>query len=251
MISYRQHVEHMRYAASRIENPQGVLYKQISTFIKNIKKGKTAHRAPWGRVLSFMYTAKFARKLPYYDRYPMSLIIKANTKKGYFDGFNLHYINPYFRTLFLRGLAHIYTSSNNRYLMREFQEATSRLVKRISRPLVHRYRFDHVKNIKFLTIPGLIPEHLGSVQDQTFMKAGLRKVWIESMIAIVRGAKWKLKRQTKKKAAAAAKRHMEAHKKAAKSSTPPKPRRGKPVRKSVSARNSKASTGKRYGRKRK
>jgi len=251
MISYTHHILHMRQAASRIEHPQGTLYKQIAKFIKDLKKGKRTHRAAWGRVLSFMYTAKFAKVLPYYDRYPMALIIKANVKKGYFDGFNLHYIDPHYRTLFLRGIMHIYLEGPNRFLMKEFQEATSRLIKRIARPCVHRYRFDHVRNMQFLTIPGLLPEHFNGVKDQTFMKAGLQRVWRESMLAIVRGAKWKLRRDTLKKAKAAAKRHMKAHKTAKKSSTPPKPRRGTPVRESATAKNSKASTGKRYGRKRK
>lgn len=40
MISYTHHILHMRQAASRIEHPQGTLYKQIAKFIKDLKKRK-------------------------------------------------------------------------------------------------------------------------------------------------------------------------------------------------------------------
>lgn len=251
MISYKHHLQHMRYAASRIDNPQGYLYNQIKKFIGYIKKTKYTFRPSWGRVFTFIYAAKFAKTLPYYDRYPMVLVLKRYSKKGYFDGFNLHYISPYYRKIFLRGIAHIHMRGVDRYHMSEFYEATSRLIRRIAKPLIHRYRIDHVRGMRYIRIPGVLPEYFGSVNDQTFMKTGLQRVWMESMRAIFRGAHRKFRAEVRKKARKAAKRHEEAHKKAKRSSTPLKPKHGKAAKKSMSAKNSKASTGKRYGGKRK
>lgn len=244
MISYKNHLKHMLDAASKIENPQGFLYKAIVKFRKNSKKPN--FRVTWGRVYSFMYAAKNARTLPYYDRYPLVLVMSRNIKNRTFDGLNLHYVNPFFRTFLLRGIAHIYMNGPDRYQVKEFQEAVSRLAKRIAKPCMHRYRVDRVLNFRYIRVPGLIPEHLNAVKDETYIKSGLQRVWVESTKAIVRGAKWKLQRDAKKKAAAAAKRHMEVHAKAAKSSSKPKTRKGKPIKESASLKASKARTGKKY-----
>ncbi len=237
-------MEHMLHAASRIPDPDARLYKAIATFHKRAKKPQ--YRAVWGRVYSFMYAAKFAKTLPYYDRYPMVLIIRRNVKKKIFDGYNLHYISPQFRTILLRGIMHLYMAGADRYLMAEFETSVAKMVKRIAGPCLHRYRMDHVINLRYISIPSLIPIHLGSVKDQTFIRAGLQKVWMDSQRAIFRRSSWKLRAIAKKKAAKLAKAHAAAKKKAEQSSIRPKPRRDRPTTKSATARNSKARTGKKY-----
>lgn len=237
-------MEHMLHAASRIDDPDGKLYKFIVKFHKNAKKPQ--YRAVWGKVYSFMYVAKFAKTLPYYDRYPMVLIIKRDTKKKTFDGFNLHYISPQFRTLLLRGIMHLYMAGADRYLMPEFQTSVAKMIKRIAGPCMHRYRMDHVINLRYIQIPSLLPIHLGSVKDQTFIRAGLQRVWMDSHRAMFRKSAWKLRKEAKRKAKKLAKAHAVAKAKAVKSSVRPKTRHGKPTMKSETARNSKARTGKKY-----
>lgn len=231
-------------AASRIENPQGRLYKAIVSFRKNAKKPK--FRAAWGKVYSFRYHAKYEKVLPYYDRYPMVLVLSSNKKNKTFDGLNLHYVNPYFRTLLLRGIMHLHMAGPDRFVVKEFKDSVTRLVKRIMKPCVHRYRIDRVMNYRYIQIPGLIPPHLNSVHDQTFMKASYQRAWMDSTKAIISGAKWKLKMENKRKAAKAAARHTAAQAKRKAAGQKVKARSGNPERKSKTAKSSKAKTGKKY-----
>lgn len=244
MITYSIHLKHMLDAASHIEDPQGPLYKAIVKFRKNAKKPK--FRVAWGRIYSFMYRAKFEKTLPYYDRYPLVLIMSRNAKAKTFDGLNLHYVNPYFRAMLLKGIRHLHMAAPDRYMVKEFKETVARLIKRIAAPCMHRYRMDRVMNMRYIQIPSLIPPHLGAVRDQTFIKTSIQRVWMDSTKAINRGARWKVKQQNKKKAEALAKRHAQMRQNAAKSSQKPKTGARKPSKMSMSAANSKASTGKRY-----
>ena len=268
MINYTTHLKHMMNAASHIEKPSGYLYKKIVAFVKTVKKRKFKYRAAWGKVYSFNYAAKNAKTLPYYDRYPMVLIIRRDGKKGYFDGINLHYVNPYYREILLRGISHLHISGSDRYLVNEFRETVSKFVQRIFRPCYHRYRMDHVRNMRYLPIPGILPVHFGAVKDQTFIKSGLQRVWMDSLKAITRGFRNKQKRDNLKKAKMTAERHARMHAKGERSSAKVKPKHGNASRmsstaknsraatkgttkKSITAKNSKASTGKRYKGKRK
>ena len=116
MISYRQHQKHVLQAIwnyldlhphgigkqiltkaekfagkknERINNPS----KTLDTYVKkNIKA-----RAAWGKVYSFRYNAVYARVLPYYDRYPLVLVLSRNSRRRTFTGLNLHYIPPLYK----------------------------------------------------------------------------------------------------------------------------------------------------------
>lgn len=256
MISYSIHLKHMMDAASHIEKPGKYLYRKIVAFVKAVKKRRYKFRPAWGKIFSFMYAAKFAKTLPYYDRYPLVLVLRRDMKKGYFDGLNLHYVNPYYRTLLLNGIKHLHVAGSDRYLVKEFQETVSKFVQRIFRPCYHRYRLDRVRNMSFVPVSGVLPAHFGAVKDQTFMKSGLQRVWMESFKAITRGFRFRQRMESRKKAKKAAERHAEVHSRNRKNQGNEnvgkrKARQDSPSKRSTAARNSKARTGRKYRGKKK
>ena len=70
-----------------------------------------------GKMLFYKYDPKFAKKLPYWDMYP--LVFPFEKAKGGFYGLNLHYIPPRDRAVLMDELTEYAT--NNKY------DATTRL----------------------------------------------------------------------------------------------------------------------------
>ena len=58
-----------------------------------------ARRYLEGRMYTFFYDAKYKEKLPYWDRFPVVLIL--DMYQGGFSGLNLHYIPPRYRVRLL------------------------------------------------------------------------------------------------------------------------------------------------------
>ena len=73
--------------------------------------------AALGKMLFYKYDPKFAKKLPYWDMYP--LVFPFEKAKGGFYGLNLHYIPPRDRAVLMDELKEYAT--NNKY------DATTRL----------------------------------------------------------------------------------------------------------------------------
>ena len=72
-----------------------------------IRDGKQATRPFFGKMNMFIYAPKFAKKLPYYDTFPLVLPLER-----YSDGFlgiNLHYLHPRLRARLMDGLYTIST----------------------------------------------------------------------------------------------------------------------------------------------
>ena len=84
---FRGHVRNLKIS------PQS-FYKQT-----NLKK---ATRFLEGRMYTFFYDPKTKDKLPYYDRFPVILLLEAN--QNGFSGLNLHYIPPRYRVKLLNEL---------------------------------------------------------------------------------------------------------------------------------------------------
>ena len=55
-----------------------------------------------GSMQMFFYDPKYKETLPYYDRFPLAIIVKP--AKGGFLGMNLHYLPPILRAKFLDAL---------------------------------------------------------------------------------------------------------------------------------------------------
>ena len=142
-----------------------------------IRDGKQAKSPFGGRLNMFVYAPKFARKLPYYDTFPLVLPIES-----YSDGFlgiNLHYLPIPLR---IRLLDRLVDFSNNT----KFDQST-RIVAdyqklknvRLVRPTIHKYLAGQVKSqfrridADEFTIATLLPV-------QRFKKASAAEVWKES-----------------------------------------------------------------------
>jgi len=95
-----------------------------------------------GKMFFYKYDPKWAKKLPYWDMYP--LVFPFERAPGGFYGLNLHYIPPRDRAVLMDSLNQY--ASNNKYDRTTRLELSYRLLKRYGRavPCVKRYLGDHV-----------------------------------------------------------------------------------------------------------
>ena len=100
--------------------------------------------ATLGKMLFYKYDPKFAKKLPYWDMYP--LVFPFEKAKGGFYGLNLHYIPPRDRAVLMDELKE-YTT-NNKYDATTRLKITYDLLKGFGRavPCVKRYLGTNVRS---------------------------------------------------------------------------------------------------------
>ena len=109
-----------------------------------IRDGKQA-KSPFGGVLNmFVYAPKFARKLPYYDTFPLVLPIES-----YSDGFlgiNLHYLPISLRIRLLDRLNDF--SNNTKFDESTFLNVSYDKVKNLQsiKPTIHKYLSGYVRS---------------------------------------------------------------------------------------------------------
>ena len=232
---------------------KGANDKKPESVIKDTKNFK--YIAGWGKVFSFRYNAKHKNELPYYDRYPLVLILKNNRKKRMFTGINLHYVPPVLRIQLLRNIQHLYMEGMDRYFVKDFFGDINRWARRIAKPCLHHYRMDKVINARLWNIPTLLVGWINQVKDETFIKTGTARVWLDSRRQMFRGARWKERQKARQKAAREQAAHEKYKAKRASAATKSKSRTLKKSGMvkpksgmSKTSRKSKARTGKRYSR---
>ena len=100
-----------------------------------------------GSMNMFFYDPKHKDTLPYYDRFPLSVIV--GPAAGGFYGLNLHYLQPTLRARMLDALMDV--TNNNKYddstrfeISYKLLNATAKL--RFFRPCYKHYLFAHVKS---------------------------------------------------------------------------------------------------------
>ena len=142
-----------------------------------IRDGKQRTRPFYGRLNMFIYAPKFAKKLPYYDTFPLVLPLEK-----YSDGFlgiNLHYLPIPLRLGLLDNLVDF--SSDTNFDDNTILNVSYNAVKRIRavKPTLHKYLAGYVKS-RFrridadeFTIATLLPV-------QRFKKESADKVWSDS-----------------------------------------------------------------------
>lgn len=106
-----------------------------------------------GSMYMFFYQPKHRDKLPYYDSFPLSIVI--DKAPGGFLGLNLHYLPPTLRAKFLDGLMD--TVNNKMYTDDARFMVTYRMLKastkmKYFKPCVKHYLTDHVKS-RFARVP--------------------------------------------------------------------------------------------------
>ena len=167
---FRGHVRNLKVT------PQS-FYKQ-----SNLKK---ASRFLEGRMYTFFYDPKTKDKLPYYDRFPVILLLEAN-QQG-FSGLNLHYIPPRYRVKLLNELYDFIVTDdeeddeNMKTRIRvtyEILQSTAKM--KFFRPCYKRYLTSHIEG-RALEI---IPEYwdiMAMLPVGRFEKESVRKVYSESI----------------------------------------------------------------------
>lgn len=123
--------------------------------LKNINRGKLMqeeeiilkNRQVIGSMCMFFYDPKGKEELPYYDRFPLSIII--GPAPGGFYGLNLHYLPPNLRAKFLDSLLEV--TNNNRYDKSTKFKVTYELLQRAAKfkyfkPCFKHYLSDHVRS---------------------------------------------------------------------------------------------------------
>ena len=167
---FRGHVRNLKIS------PQS-FYKQT-----NLKK---ATRFLEGRMYTFFYDPKTKDKLPYYDRFPVILLLEAN--QNGFSGLNLHYIPPRYRVKLLNELYDFIVTDdeeddeNMKTRIRvtyEILQSTAKM--KFFKPCYKRYLTSHIEG-RALEI---IPEYwdiMAMLPVGRFEKESVRKVYSESI----------------------------------------------------------------------
>ena len=106
-----------------------------------------------GNMYMYFYDPKHKDKLPYYDRFPLTIPVEP--AKGGFRGINLHYLPPVLRAKFLDALLGI--TNNKKYDESTKFNLTYRLLDgsrnmRYFKPCFKHYLLDHVKS-RFAEVP--------------------------------------------------------------------------------------------------
>ena len=136
-----------------------------------------------GKLYFFFYDPKYAKTLPYYDRFPLIFVLnRANkTRAGNngFMGINLHYLSPRNRAALLSKLIDL--ANNTRFDETTKLALSYEVIKGFSEalPCLKQYLTEHVRS-RFLMVPAdeWLPAVFLPVAE--FEKASESKVWAES-----------------------------------------------------------------------
>ena len=123
--------------------------KNPVSMVKGIAREKSRYVRSFikGRLYFFLYDPKTKNELPYYDRFPLVLVLEK-----YDDGFlglNLHYLPVKYRILFLRKLMQFAVLDDQDEIKRmrvtyDILNASKRF--REFKPCIKQYLFPHIKS---------------------------------------------------------------------------------------------------------
>jgi len=133
-----------------------------------------------GSMQMFYYQPKLREKLPYYDSFPLVIVI--GPAEGGFLGLNLHYLPPLLRAKFLDAL--LDTTNNKTYTESTKFTVTYNLLKRASKykhfkPCIKHYLFDQVRS-RFAIVAPPEWEIATFLPTADFQKASKTKVYADS-----------------------------------------------------------------------
>lgn len=136
-----------------------------------------------GFMYMYVYDPKTKKQLPYYDKFPLTIMIGPDGKRTGFHGLNLHYLHPIVRAKFLDKLIETYGTTKN-LTDRTKILARYKLIKGASKmkefqPCFKHYLFKHVKT-GFSKIDAPDWEIAIFLPTEHFSKANKTRVWSES-----------------------------------------------------------------------
>jgi len=140
-----------------------------------------------GRMYLFRYVPVNRATLPYYDQFPLVMVLSVDKKKGTFLGLNMHYLPVRSRALLMYDMIqrlHLKFQSNPaRTKLKNFDYANlhqhTRLIRKLSTPCIHQYRFDHIRS-HLLKINFDHWEKCLFLPFDKFAKKSKASVWVES-----------------------------------------------------------------------
>tara|TARA_R110000803_G_scaffold26996_2_gene63314 strand:+ start:301 stop:885 length:585 start_codon:yes stop_codon:yes gene_type:complete len=141
---------------------------------------KLNNRQIIGSMQMFFYDPKGKKELPYYDAFPLVIVIGPATKG--FMGLNLHYLPPLLRAKMLDGLLDI--TSNQKYDDNTRFELSYTLLKRAAKykyfkPCIKHYLTSHVRS-RFATVPAPEWEIAAFLPTADFQGASNSQVYADS-----------------------------------------------------------------------
>lgn len=133
-----------------------------------------------GRMIMYYYDPKMKKELPYYDRFPLAILIKTNNKG--FMALNLHYLPYDLRAKLLNGLFTIYKQRHldeNKKLQMSYDLLRNKSLLRYYQPCLKQYLYAHVRS-KFYVVDPEEWEMVLTLPLERFEKKEKSFVWEES-----------------------------------------------------------------------
>lgn len=133
-----------------------------------------------GRMVMYFYDPKLKDKLPYYDRFPLAIIIRSN--KNGFLALNLHYLPINLRAKLLNGLFSIYKTKHldeNKKLNLSYQMLKQSSRTKYFSPCIKKYLFSHIRS-KFYVVDPEEWEMVLTLPTERFVKHTKEYVWEQS-----------------------------------------------------------------------
>ena len=126
-------------------------------------------RAELGDLFCYYYNPKYRATLPYYDMFPMIMLISA--EKDTFLGINFHYLRPKWRAVLLDRVTAKLGNGLPRW-------SKLRQIRQIA-PTIKRYRFDHIMR-RVVPIEENEQEIAIFLPTERFKKSAKARVWADS-----------------------------------------------------------------------
>lgn len=158
----------------------GAMTSVTSKKVMNMEPIELQNRQVIGSMFMFYYDPKTKDKLPYYDTFPLSVIVSK--APGGFYGLNLHYLAPTLRAKFLDALLDI--TNNKAYDDTTKFQARYNILQKTSKLRFYKPCFKHYlsKNVRsrFAYVPPPEWEIATFLPLANFEKAGQRQVYRDS-----------------------------------------------------------------------
>ena len=135
----------------------------------------------YGNMFMYFYDPKHKKTLPYYDRFPLTIMVDAN--KNGFQGLNLHYLRPDIRAEFLDRLMNLgpkTLTDKSRLTKLRYDLIQSTKKYKEFKPCFKSYLNEHVRS-RIVRVPMTEWQIAIFLPTEQFKKAGKAKIWKESI----------------------------------------------------------------------
>jgi hypothetical protein len=139
-----------------------------------------------GSMQMFFYDPKTKDTLPYYDKFP--LVVVVGPAEGGFYGLNLHYLPPILRAKMLDALMEVASSKNNDDAKFNITYKRLQSISKLKyyKPCFKHYLNEHVKS-RFAEVPAPEWEIATFLPTADFRKANSQKVFYDSRQMVGKG----------------------------------------------------------------